>query len=83
MNNKRAELTPIAFLISFLIIIVLGIVVITYTADTAEDIDVVEVARFIITVSEGAYGQAKVAQSKQEYFNCGKQLGIYLDTLLI
>lgn len=47
-----------------------------------KEIDVAEVARFIITVSEGAYGQAKVAQSKQEYFNCGKQLGVYLDTLL-
>jgi len=41
MKNKKAEMTPIGFLISFLIVIVLGIVVINYTADTAEDIDVV------------------------------------------
>lgn len=47
-----------------------------------KDIDAAEAARFIITVSEGAYAQAKIAQDKQEYFNCGKQLAIYLDTLL-
>ncbi|NOQ36305.1 MAG: TetR family transcriptional regulator [Methylococcaceae bacterium] len=47
-----------------------------------KEIDVTEVARFIITASEGAHAQAKIAQNKQEYFSCGKQLAIYLDTLL-
>jgi len=39
--NKKAKMTPIGFFISFLIIVVIGIVVINYTADIAEDIDTV------------------------------------------
>ena len=73
MNNKRAELTPIAFLISFLIIIVLGIVVITYTADTAEDIDVVitnnESSDIILTKSTQSLSNEDITSSEVKAYN--------------
>lgn len=46
-----------------------------------KNIDLSGTARFIITVIEGAFGQAKIYQDKEEFFNCGRQLNRYLDTL--
>ncbi|NOQ81377.1 MAG: TetR family transcriptional regulator [Methylophaga sp.] len=46
-----------------------------------KDINLNETARFIITIIEGAFGQAKIAQDREEFFKCGEQLGRYLDTL--
>ncbi|MGR8934222.1 MAG: TetR/AcrR family transcriptional regulator [Gammaproteobacteria bacterium] len=45
------------------------------------NIDAQEVAGFIITVIEGAFGFAKIAQDKELFFKCGEQLSIYLDML--
>jgi len=47
------------------------------------DIELDDTARFIITVIEGAFGQAKISQDKEKFFQCGKQLDRYLDTLAL
>ena len=46
-----------------------------------QDINLDETARFIITIIEGAFGQAKVSQSRDKFFETGHQLNRYLDTL--
>lgn len=46
-----------------------------------QDINLDETARFIITIIEGAFGQAKVSQSRDDFFKTGHQLSRYLDTL--
>jgi len=47
-----------------------------------DDVNCLETARFIITVIEGAFGQAKITQDKEAFFMCGKQLERYLGTLV-
>ena len=46
-----------------------------------QDLNLNETARFIITAIEGAFGQAKVSQSRDKFFETGHQLNRYLDTL--
>jgi TetR/AcrR family transcriptional repressor of nem operon len=48
-----------------------------------KDINLDDSARFIITVIEGAFSQAKISQNKDEFFKCGQQLNRYLDTLAV
>ena len=46
-----------------------------------KDINLEETSRFIITAIEGAFGQAKIHQSRQAFINSGNQLERYLGTL--
>jgi len=46
-----------------------------------KDLNLEEVARFIITSIEGAIGQAKIHQDRKAFFSCGNQLERYLGTL--
>lgn len=46
-----------------------------------KDINLDEVARFIITAIEGAICQAKIHQDKEAFLSCGNQLERYLQTL--
>lgn len=63
---KKAEMTPIEFLISFLIIILLGIVVINFTADTAEAIDVV--------ITENSSNQTILVESSKTLSPIGSEI---------
>ena len=45
------------------------------------DLNLKEVSRFIVTAVEGAFGQAKIHQSREAFLNCGNQLQRYLNTL--
>lgn len=51
------------------------------TGVVKKDINLDETAQFIITVAEGAFGQAKISQDKEVFFKSGDQLARYLDTL--